>query len=315
MREDKYDILLNVSIVLLIVSATVLGISVYRTYLRDPEPSKANAVAIVKPTLNKERDSLQVVYRSAIKAIDTNMLRDPKINLDKESQANLTDVVNLKNEITTLLKDQSSTADLASAKLKIEELQLKVALLQNRYLGVEADNKRLQALLNQLMSTNKGSQNSTTSTTAFPASEKLRMEKNNVNTTTANTPTATAGDLHLFTVAENNNKEFETSYAEDAEKMIGTFSLNNLSDNTNTEVMVVVLQPDGKVVKNSVWESGTFETKQGKKVYSRKISFDGAQKDKQINFSLTPDNFVKGEYTLQVWYNGRMIAKTFKTLS
>jgi hypothetical protein len=173
----------------------------------------------------------------------------------------------------------------------------------------------LQALLNQLMSTNKGSQNSTTSTTAFPASEKLRMEKNNVNTTTANTPTATAGDLHLFTVAENNNKEFETSYAEDAEKMIGTFSLNNLSDNTNTEVMVVVLQPDGKVVKNSVWESGTFETKQGKKVYSRKISFDGAQKDKQINFSLTPDNFVKGEYTLQVWYNGRMIAKTFKTLS
>jgi hypothetical protein len=312
MREDKYDILLNVSIVLLIVSATVLGISVYRTYLRDPEPTKTNAVAVVKPNLNKERDSLQVVYRSAIKAIDTNMLQDPKFNLDKESLANLTDVDNLKNEIAALLKDQSSTADLASAKLKIEELQLKVALLQNRYLGVEADNKRLQALLNQLMTTNKGSQNGSS---AIAAIEKSKTEKINLNTNIVSALTATAGDLHLFTVAENNNKEFETSYAEDAEKMIGTFSLNNISDKTNTEIMVVVLQPDGRVVKNSVWESGTFETKEGKKVYSRKISFDAAQKDKQINFSLTPDNFIKGEYTLQVWYNGRMIAKTFKTLS
>jgi hypothetical protein len=312
MREDKYDILLNVSIVLLIVSATVLGISVYRTYLRDPEPSKKNATAMVNPTLNKERDSLQVVYRSAIKAIDTNMLRDPRINLDKESQANLTDVDNLKNEIAALLKDQSSTADLASAKIKIEELQLKVALLQNRYLGVEADNKRLQALLNQLMATNKSSQNATSS---FATSEKVKTEKPSPNTNTTNASIATAGDLHLFTVAENNNKEFETSYAEDAEKIIGTFSLNNVSDKINAEIMVVVLQPDGRVVKNSVWESGTFETKEGKKVYSRKISFDAAQKDKQINFSLTPDNFVKGEYTLQVWYNGRMIAKTFKTLS
>ncbi len=312
MREDKYDILLNVSIVLLIVSATVLGISVYRTYLRDPEPPKTNATAIVKPTLNKERDSLQVVYRSAIKAIDTNMLRDPRINLDKESQANLTDVANLKNEITALLKDQSSTADLASAKLKIEELQLKVALLQNRYSGVEADNKRLQALLNQLMANNKASENGTSTAATI---EKVRIDKVNLNNNIVSSSSATAGDLHLFTVAENNNKEFETSYAEDAEKMIGTFSLNNLSDNTNTEVMVVVLQPDGKVLKNSVWESGTFETKEGKKVYSRKISFDGAKKDKQINFSLTPDNFVKGEYILQVWYNGRMIAKTFKTLS
>jgi hypothetical protein len=64
-----------------------------------------------------------------------------------------------------------------------------------------------------------------------------------------------------------------------------------------------------------VWESGSFETSQGKKIYSRKISLDGGSNDKPLNFSLNPDRILKGEYTMQIWYNGNMIGKMSKVFS
>ena len=79
--------------------------------------------------------------------------------------------------------------------------------------------------------------------------------------------------------------------------------------------MVVVLQPDGKVIRNSAWESGVFETRDGKKIYSRKLLFDATGNEKQLNFSLNPDRFLKGEYTMQIWYNGSMIGKMSRILS
>jgi hypothetical protein len=309
MREDKYDKLLNASIVLLIISAIVLAISSYKYFIKGTTAKKTEVASSLPIKKQVERDSVQKVYNATVNDIDTKLKLDPTIASDKDAQIKLDDVNALRTEISALLKDQSNDANLANAKLKIEELQLKVAILQNRFTGVEAENRRLQALLNQLMSSNKS--NNVTAATIPEKQSKINSERFLSN----NTVSTSAAGLHLFAVVDNNNREQETNDAEEAEKMIGTFSLKNISDKATPEVMVVVLQPDGRVVKNSVWESGTFETKEGKKIYSRKISFEPAQEDKQLNFSLTPDNFLKGDYTLQIWYNGKMIAKTIKTLS
>jgi hypothetical protein len=309
MREDKYDKLLNASIVLLIISAVVLAISSYKYFIKGTTVKKMELASSLPAKKQVERDSIQKAYNAAANDIDTKLKLDPTIASDKDAQTKLDDVNTLRTEIFALLKDQTNDGNLANAKLKIEELQIKVAILQNRFSGVEAENRRLQSLLSQLTSSSKN--NNITAATIPEKKFKINTERfvsNNIVSTTA------AG-LHLFAVLDNNNKEQETDDAEEAEKMIGTFSLRNLSEKAPPEVMVVVLQPDGRVVRNSVWESGTFETKEGKKVYSRKISFEPAQEDKQLNFSLTPDNFLKGDYTLQIWYNGKMIAKTIKTLS
>jgi hypothetical protein len=312
MREDKYDKLLNASIVLLIISAVVLAISSYKYFIKGTTAKKTELASSMPIKKQAERDSIQKVYNATVNDIDTKLKVDPQIASDKYAQTKLDDVNTLRTEISALLKDKNNDANLASAKLKIEELQLKVAILQNRFTGVEAENKRLQALLSQLMSSNRS--NNLPSTSAVSEKQpKINTERLVTNNTYG--PATTAAGLHLFAVVDNNNREQETNDAEEAEKMIGTFSLKNISDKATPEVMVVVLQPDGRVLKNSVWESGTFETKEGKKVYSRKISFEPAQEDKQLNFSLTPDTFLKGDYTLQIWYNGKMIAKTVKTLS
>jgi hypothetical protein len=312
MREDKYDKLLNASIVLLIISAVVLAISSYKYFIKGTAAKKTELASSMPIKKRVERDSIQKVYNATVNDIDTKLKLDPQISSDKDAQTKLDDVNALRTEISALLKDQSNDANLTNAKLKIEELQLKVAILQNRFTGVESENRRLQALLTQLLASNKN--NNVTSATSAVLEKQAKGNTERI-VSSNNSAATTAAGVHLFAVVDNNNREQETNDAEEAEKMIGTFSLRNISEKATPEVMVVVLQPDGRVVKNSVWESGTFETKEGKKVYSRKISFEPAQEDKQLNFSLTPDNFLKGDYTLQIWYNGKMIAKTIKTLS
>ena len=76
------------------------------------------------------------------------------------------------------------------------------------------------------------------------------------------------------------------------------------------------LQPDGRVLKNSEWDSGSFNTPDGKKIYSYKLSFNYAKgEQKQLLFSLKADKYQKGNYTMQVYYNGIMIGRVSKTLS
>jgi glutathionyl-hydroquinone reductase len=77
------------------------------------------------------------------------------------------------------------------------------------------------------------------------------------------------------------------------------------------------MQPNGKVLKNSAWETGIFETKEdGRKMYSQKIRFDyNKGETKRCNFSVIADNYPKGNYTFQIYHNGVLIANTVKTLS
>jgi hypothetical protein len=308
MDEGKYDKLLNAAIVLLIVSATVLCFSVYKTYFAD-KPTVVQKKNVL-PKVISTRDSLQKVYTNTVQNIDSAVTSAAPT--DTALQAKYAEMDVLKTEIATLLKGQDEN-DLASAKLKIEELQLKVALLQNRYTNVESENRRLQVLINQLMAANKMGQGKELIPAAMLEKAKATLQERNTNKG-SNATYAMATDIRLFAVAENNNKEIETSSADDAEKIVGSFVFKN-NEKANAEVMVIVMQPDGKVLKNSVWESGTFDTKEGKKIYSRKILVESQGEEKRLNFSLSPDSIIKGNYIMQVWYNGNLIARAVKVMA
>ena len=126
-----------------------------------------------------------------------------------------------------------------------------------------------------------------------------------------------ATDLHLTAMMTNADKEQETSLAQETEKLVGSVVLRSSTvQNNNNEVVVVVLQPDGQVLKNSAWESGTFLSDEGKKIYSYKLRFDYNRGEaKRLFFSLSADQYQKGNYTMQVYYNGMLIGKMLKTLS
>lgn len=79
--------------------------------------------------------------------------------------------------------------------------------------------------------------------------------------------------------------------------------------------MVVILQPNGKVLQNSTWETGVFYTREGKQLYSNKLRFDHqAGENKKLQFAISADKFLPGKYLVQLYHNGAMIGKTQKLL-
>ncbi len=311
MKDNRSYPLLTLSVLFLIVSFVLLCILGYNFYVQ--QKGKTPTVAIIPPKklLNPEqektRDTLKQMYAAAVgnftpdAGIDSAMKKADSMQVDSMNNK-LGDVYKLKTEINSLLKDSSSTtADLELARYKIQELQGKVDELKNRNIDVEKENKRLRALLEQM------ALNSASSPINSAGTEKTESEK--IKSTSS---LFSASELKFSTAKGDDT---EVTGADEAEKFVGSLVVRNSLVQGVSEVMLVLIQPDGKVLRNA-WESGSFDTDAGKKIYSRKIKFDYNKGEaRRIDFSVTADNIQKGIYTLQVYNNGKVIGRVTKSVS
>ncbi len=301
MRKNNYDSILYSSIVILIISAVMLGITGYQLYFRNILNQESADVISITTGNKSVRDSLQQIYNSTSQKMDDNVQEGGIYLENKNAQAMLAEMNRLRQEIAILLKEQKPGADLTIAKQKIEELQHKLEILQSLYTNVDTENKRLQRLISQLIAADKTQGNATNNYKETQPAEK--------------SSSAFAAAMHLYAITMHNSSEEETNESDEAEKIVGSFFIRNFPANSGGDIHIVVLQPDGKVVINSAWDTGTFNTREGKKIYSRKLYFEDSGDEKPLNFSLTPDKFLKGDYMLQVWYNGVLIGKTTRKLT
>ena len=305
------------SVLFLIVSLVLLCILGYNFYVQQKGNKKTVAIAsLPKKAINstaaeKTRDTLQQMYSDAVSSIKPDAVVDSTFNKVDSSQAGLgdnklSDYYKLKNEISTLLKDSSSAAGLELARLKIKELQYKVDELRNRNVDVEKENKRLRALLEQM-----ALNNNITTPVNTPRSAEITERATGENMISTSS-VFSASELKLSAA---NNDDAEVANAEETEKFIGSLTVRNSLVQGIGEVMLVLIQPDGKVLR-SAWESGSFDTDGGKKIYSRKIKFDyNKGESHRLNFSVPADNIQKGTYTLQVYSNGKVIGRAMKVVS
>ncbi len=311
MRDYKSSLLILLS-VLLLISAGLFFTALYHFYYKMPVPvplakgiSKDTAI-----TTERTHDSLLKIYTTAIHDLDKGFdstwfhADSLKTNLDIK----LSEFYKLRSEIKAILTDRSSNADLEIAGEKIVEMQERIAALRYTNLDVEKENKRLNALLSQLTVNEKVEK---------PITSSAIIESRSVPKGASGSDVFTLSELRFSAIQIDDNRELETNKTEQTEKLLGSFKVRNKNfQNSNAEIMVVVLQPDGRVLQNSPWETGTFETPEGKKIYSTKLRFDYNQGEaKQLLFSLTADKFQQGNYILNIYQNGRLIGKMVKTLS
>jgi hypothetical protein len=314
MKDNKFHPLLVLSVLFLVVSVVMLCVLGYNFYGQQKNSKPSIATAIPVKTMNiaaeKTRDTLQQLYDSAVNNFTPDTRIDSAYTKADSTQkssmdSRLGDVYKLKTEINSLLADSSSSiADLELARYKIKELQVKVEDLRTRNVDIEKENRRLRILLEQFAISNAGQASSNKNNVTYerPAAE-------NINSSSS---AFSASDLK-FSAANDNDAE--TVSADDAEKFVGSLVVRNSLVQGMGEVMLVLIQPDGKVLRNA-WESGSFDTDGGKKIYSRKIKFDyNKGESHRINFSVPADNIQKGTYTLQVYSNGRVIGKVAKAVS
>lgn len=329
MRDSKSSLLLLVSLILFLMSFIILCTWGYNTYYRSKEAKQkpvrtfddsATIAKATKAIAEATRDSLQKVYTATIKELDSRL--DSTFNyadsLKGPLDVKLDEFFKLRNDITTILKDKSGNANLGVARQKIAELQRRVDELVGRNRDVEQENKRLYAMLKQLSANMKEPDQQNVRPVVFENKQAGEPSGSGNSNNAFPAGTFVASDLRLSALMQtDNDKELETYQAVQTDKLVGSFIVkNDNGQNNNAEVIVVVLQPNGQVLQKSSWESGTFTTREGKKIYSCKMRFDYNKGEvKRLNFSLSSDKYMKGNYIMQIYHNGTMIGKLSKTLS
>ncbi len=309
MKDFRSSLLVLVSL-LLVISLALLITVCYHFFYRTPDYKPIVELSgkdkIVITSYN--RDSLQQIYDATVQRLDKRM--DSAWNnadsLNNEIDVKISEFYKLRKEITSILKDKSSNKNLETASSKIRELQTKVSKLSFVSKDVEKENRRLNEIINQLSNTPESGPPPATSATTITESTKTNIvtqRKFSIN------------EIHISAYKSDNEKDIETFTAKDAEKFAGSFIVKNAQAINNAEVMIVIIQPDGKVMQNSTWDAGSFETPTGKKIYSRKLTFDYKKDEsKKIQFSVAGDYFQKGNYTMQLYHNGLMSGKIIKAL-
>ncbi|MFZ1305468.1 MAG: hypothetical protein WAR80_06465, partial [Ferruginibacter sp.] len=303
---------LLVSLLLVVVSFVLIWTWGYSYYSSKNNTAASNIIqppADAAAIANKVRDSLQQVYDATMLDMDKQLSSTltHTDSLQQELELKLAEFHRLRTEITAILKNRAVNNNFADAKQKIGELQTKVEGLKEKNQLVDNENKKLNDVLAEINKAGKVTEKNTTPGTTL---KNVNPERPNLAYSAF-----TASDMRLSAVS--NTDENETALAEKADKLTGTFTVMNFNSQlTNAEMMVVVTRPDGKVLKGSGWDSGTFTTPEGKKIYSYKFNFSYSRGEaRRLDFSLKGSNLIKGNYTMEVYHNGLMIGKFVKLLS
>lgn len=309
MKDRKSLYLLIFALTVVTISFILISIWGYHYYFTSIEPKPVtqnipqNPPAVSKTSM---KDSLQTLLNTTVEQLgveNDSTLNDSSV--DKTLALKLIEFNRLKNEIAAILRNKSSSQDMSDAGQKIVKLQQSVDELRDKNNEVAAENERLNNMVKQLIakkSTAPGKPH-----TSQPSKKHLASS--------AYTLPLLVSHLRFVAITVNDDNQAITNIAANTKMLSGGFQINVKPENTTTEIYVVVVQPDGKTLFNAAWQSGNFETKTGRKVYSALLHFDNVKDNgKRLSFSIDSHNFQKGNYVMQVYHQGIMIGKLTRTL-
>lgn len=300
---------------LLLLAFVILFIWGFVYYRKAIIAVPAPPVAVVQDPVqlvNNTRDSMQRVFAATISkinaALDSTRVTTDSVQVNMD--ARLRQFYSLKSEIDQLYESRLTPAQVSEARAKIGALQQRLENWRYKYDEVTAENKRLSLLLSQISQGISNPVQSSTRTSSTNAISPLRTSRPGPS------PAALAiTDLQLKAITEDNQRE--TLQALQTGMLQGSFVIRASGPSVPYDELYVVLQqPDGRVLTQSAWESGSFQTPDGRKVYSYKLRFDYQQgENKRLNFSIEADQYQTGTYTMQVYHKGLLLARTTKSLS
>lgn len=315
MKEIRISLLLLVSLILLLVSFVVLFIWGFAYYRQSAEPATIVVKDDLPNTTKAVDDSLQRIYTSTVNklniALDSTRLDVDSVQLAVDEK--LKTFYALKDEINLLIATKNSNKDIANARQQLAQLQQKIDDWRRKYTDVADENKRLNFLLQQLTDNLDKPQPVVLQKEAAEARQPVPSLKKAEESSSL----FVANNLQLKAMMLLDDKEQETFEALQVDEIRGVAEVkNNFSSVRGADVYVLIIQPDGSVLKQSAWNTGMFETNNGRKIYTQKLHFDYTKAElKRLNFTISTSGLKKGKYTLQLYNNGVLIGSITKSLS
>ncbi|MBA2499502.1 MAG: hypothetical protein H0V30_07230 [Chitinophagaceae bacterium] len=304
MREPK-------SLLLALLSICLVATWVYHLYDKSLYSDRLIEKVPVRDSLaiaHAIQDSLQQIYSESLAELDST--RNTADSIKDKLSVRVIELNRLKAAINGIIKNRYATQkDLERARNHINQMKTLMGEMSNENIGLEVEKTRLQATLDQL---------SGEMVTLQSSIDKLGKENKELSHMVNMASTFILSDMKFNVVdVRKNNKEIATDQVSKADKMIISFMVkNNILRLPSADVYMVVTNPVGRVIQNSIWNSGNFITPKGETIaYTIRDHFDYEKGDlKKIIYTITPDNFFAGDYHLKVFHNGVIIGDAIQKL-
>jgi len=309
------------SLSLIIVSILLIGVSLILLWTwgynfgtqRVADESKVIVVRDSSNAMVPERDSLFHLYFEAMRnlnELDAALNRADSLKTDINTK--LGEFYQLRDELIGMLNKPIDRKGVKSADEKMQELQIRMDQLKVQNNNIERENKRLSALINRLpiemkIKTSSVPDSSASLATATPVDSA---------SLTSSASVAHVKKMNFYGNAEQSGENAMADSADRMEKFNGSFDFVTSEGSSSSGVIYVVITcPDGKIMRSSSWDSGSFETKDGRKPYTCRVKYDGQPSELQtLQFSVPSDSFQKGEYKVAFYLDGMVIAMGKKLL-
>lgn len=281
---------------LVIMTALFLVISVwaYQEYF-----NKKNLPAYIVEKSTPKKDVRDTTLLSVSSNPENNAVTTSGINEMDTTQTleeKIIEYVRLKNELAANTANKKNPSD--SIQEKITYLENNIRELKSNNEKVAAENKKLGQIIRQL------------------AGNKQKVTKSPPLKKTITT-TATAKESKSLNISNISLRPYSDGNlssnlsASNAEGLQGSFLVKNIA-HTSGVFNIVLLLPDGKVLRQSGWETGIFNTPSGKKVYTTQVHLN--EDSETMQFTVKSATLTDGIYTLQIYYDGKMVGQLRKRL-
>lgn len=257
-----------------------------------------------------QRDELQKELADATMRYD--MLKTSNSQKDSAITAKDKEILEKQDRIKTLLSKSNATQkELSQARALIASLKNDIESFKAQIAELEGANQQLTAEKAQVTEErDRYSRN-------FDSARAVIKNKEDVIDIGS---TLHASNFNIVGVKEKSGgKEKITDKAKKVDKLRVSFDLdeNMITSSGNKEIYVVITSPEGQPIAVQSLGSGTFSTREGQeKVYTQKLDVNYEQNKKQtVSFDWKQnEDFVNGNYKIEVYNNGFKVGEAFKPL-
>lgn len=289
-----------------VLAAGLIAVSGYLIYAKNNTSQVIHQQETQIAQVSTEKSNVQASFDASLARLDS--METVTTGLQSQLTERNDEIAKVKSEIRSILNKKNATAsELGRAKTLIASLNDKISTLETDIAQLKQDNQLL-ANDNVVLRQEKEVLNKNLVATT---EVKQNLEKKVDIASTLNASNIVITPINV----KNSGKEKLSTVAKRVDKIVVNFDVDNrIIQSGTTDVYVLVLGPDGKVINSG---PETFTTRDDATLnYTAKVSVDlETAKKKNVEFSFVgSNNFIQGNYTVQIYQNGFLIGQGTREL-
>ena len=282
----------------MLIIAVLLGTNIYLFLDGKKKASTLSTVISQRDTVIISRDNIKSEYDAALARLD--QLTSQNADLKNEANSKNGEISRLKKQIEDIIrKEHKSEGDVARAQKLITQLRGKVRSFEDRIAELEGENSQLTQQRDVAVQENTGLQQKVKLGSVLHASN-IRLS---------------AIDLR-----RHGTKQRETEKARKADLLRIQFDIdeNRIAESGNKELYIVITGPDGTLLSNAAFGSGTTTTNDGATLnytMAKQVMLAENQSVRDVVLDWNQDtNYLKGLYSIEIYHEGYKIGAGSVTL-